>query len=203
MILEDALNLDTLKGLVRFLQRIFKGTFMVESIGAVCYSLVFIPQYGIIKGVWFSIFHSVSAFCNAGIDILGENSLVPTTDWNRLACIFSKKLRFPIVSGLLNSSAKISNAPPNTRHKVVIITILEGGIKTTTFSVLFLSTRATIKGSPHLVVFNKTIPHKTVKVIIILPAIPIDAVKSLESPTVATALVVSNVASSNEPPSKR
>ena len=77
MILEDALNLDTLKGLVRFLQRIFKGTFMVESIGAVCYSLVFIPQYGIIKGVWFSIFHSVSAFCNAGIDILGENSLVP------------------------------------------------------------------------------------------------------------------------------
>ena len=77
MLLEDALNLDTLSGLVKFLQRIFKGTFLVEGIGAACYSLVFIPQFGIIKGAWYSVFHSVSAFCNAGIDILGNDSFVP------------------------------------------------------------------------------------------------------------------------------
>lgn len=75
LLLEDALNLSTLKGLVRFLKFIFKGTFIIEITGAICYSFVFIPDYGLIKGLWFSLFHSVSAFCNAGIDLLGENSL--------------------------------------------------------------------------------------------------------------------------------
>lgn len=77
MLLEDALNLDTLKGLVKFLRRVFKGTFMAESLGAIGYSFVFIPEYGFIKGIWYSVFHSISAFCNAGIDILGDSSLVP------------------------------------------------------------------------------------------------------------------------------
>lgn len=77
LLLEDALNLSTLKGLIRFLKFIFRGTFLIEIIGAICYSLVFIPDFGMIKGLWFSIFHSISAFCNAGIDLLGENSLEP------------------------------------------------------------------------------------------------------------------------------
>lgn len=75
LLLEDALNLSTLRGIVRFLKFIFKGTFIIETIGAVCYSFVFIHDFGPIKGIWFSIFHSVSAFCNAGIDLLGDNSL--------------------------------------------------------------------------------------------------------------------------------
>lgn len=75
ILLEDALNLNTLSGLVAFLRRIFTGTFIIESIGAICYSFVFIPEYGILRGIWYSVFHSVSAFCNAGIDLLGNNSL--------------------------------------------------------------------------------------------------------------------------------
>ena len=71
LLLEDALNLSTLKGLVRFLKFIFRGTFIIEIIGAICYSFVFVPDFGLIKGLWFSIFHAVSAFCNAGIDLLG------------------------------------------------------------------------------------------------------------------------------------
>lgn len=77
LLLEDALNLSTLKGLVRFLKFIFRGTFIIEAIGAICYSFVFVPDFGLIKGAWFSLFHAVSAFCNAGIDLLGENSLEP------------------------------------------------------------------------------------------------------------------------------
>ena len=50
LLLEDALNLSTLKGLVRFLKFIFKGTFIIEITGAICYSFVFIPDYGLIKG---------------------------------------------------------------------------------------------------------------------------------------------------------
>ena len=66
----DAFNLETLKGLVQFLQKAFKGTFFVEGIGALCYMPVFIPEYGAARGIWYSVFHSVSAFCNAGIQIL-------------------------------------------------------------------------------------------------------------------------------------
>lgn len=77
MLLGDAFNLDTLKGLVQFLRRVFKGTFLVEGLGALGYLPVFIPEYGPLKGIWYSVFHSISAFCNAGIDILGDNSFVP------------------------------------------------------------------------------------------------------------------------------
>lgn len=76
MLLGDAFNLDTLQGLVKFLRRVFKGTFIVEGIGALLYLPAFVPEYGP-KGVWYSIFHSVSAFCNAGIDLLGADSLIP------------------------------------------------------------------------------------------------------------------------------
>ena len=76
MLLGDAFNLDTLQGLVKFLRRVFKGTFIVEGIGALLYLPAFVPAYGP-KGVWYSLFHSVSAFCNAGIDLLGADSLIP------------------------------------------------------------------------------------------------------------------------------
>ncbi len=74
LLLEDAFNLNTLRGLVRFLRRVIKGTLIVEGIGAVCYMFVFIPQYGL-KGIWIAVFNSVSAFCNAGMDIIGDSSL--------------------------------------------------------------------------------------------------------------------------------
>lgn len=77
LLLEDAFNLGTLSGLVKFLLRMFKITFLIEAVGATLYSTVFIPQFGVIKGVWIAVFTSVSAFCNAGIDIIGSASLIP------------------------------------------------------------------------------------------------------------------------------
>ncbi|MCD7824456.1 MAG: potassium transporter KtrB [Clostridiaceae bacterium] len=74
LLLEDALNLNTLSGLVSFLRKILKGTFLIEGIGAICYALQFIPEYGLVRGLCYSVFHSVTAFCNAGIDLLGDNS---------------------------------------------------------------------------------------------------------------------------------
>lgn len=76
MLLGDAFNLDTLQGLVKFLRRVFKGTFIVEGVGAILYLPAFVPKYHL-KGVWYALFHSVSAFCNAGIDLLGADSLIP------------------------------------------------------------------------------------------------------------------------------
>lgn len=74
MLIQDAFNLNTLSGLVQFIQKVLIGTFVVEGIGALFYMFVFVPEYGA-KGIWISIFNSVSAFCNAGIDIIAEDSL--------------------------------------------------------------------------------------------------------------------------------
>lgn len=57
------------------IRRILKGTFIIEGIGSILLGIRFVPRYGMIKGVWYSVFHSVSAFCNAGLDIIGEDSL--------------------------------------------------------------------------------------------------------------------------------
>ena len=74
LLIQDAFNLNTLSGLVKFVKKVLLGTFIVEGIGALLYMLVFIPEYGW-KGIWISVFNSISAFCNAGIDIISENSL--------------------------------------------------------------------------------------------------------------------------------
>ena len=74
LLLQDAFNLNSLEGLMRFVKRVLLGTFVIEGIGALLYMIVFIPQFGA-RGIWISIFTSVSAFCNAGIDIIAENSL--------------------------------------------------------------------------------------------------------------------------------
>ena len=74
VLLQDAFNLNTLSGLEAFVKKVIKGTLLIEGIGALCYMIVFVPEFGL-KGIWISIFTSASAFCNAGIDILAENSL--------------------------------------------------------------------------------------------------------------------------------
>lgn len=76
VMLHDSFNLNSLSGLMRFLVRVFKGTLIVEGFGALMYMPAFIPRFGVIKGIWCSVFTSVSAFCNAGIDIIGPDSLI-------------------------------------------------------------------------------------------------------------------------------
>jgi len=74
LLIQDAFNLNTMSGLVKFVKNVLFGTLIIEGIGAVLYMLVFIPEFGA-RGIWISVFNSVSAFCNAGIDIIAENSL--------------------------------------------------------------------------------------------------------------------------------
>jgi trk system potassium uptake protein TrkH len=76
ILIQDYYNLDSIKGLIKFLKKVVKGSLVVEAIGAFLYMIRFIPQFGVTKGIWASIFNSVSAFCNAGMDVLGPNSLM-------------------------------------------------------------------------------------------------------------------------------
>ena len=77
IVIQESFNLSQRHGLVSFTIYIFKFSFVAELIGAFFLSLRFIPQYGFVRGIFYGIFHSVSAFCNAGFDILGDNSLIP------------------------------------------------------------------------------------------------------------------------------
>lgn len=78
-ILKEQLNLDSLSGIIKLLKYVLLFTFTVEGIGALFLSLSFIPRFGLAKGIGFSLFHAISAFCNAGFDILGD-SIYPLRD---------------------------------------------------------------------------------------------------------------------------
>jgi trk system potassium uptake protein TrkH len=58
-------------GILPYVKRIAKGTFFLEGCGAILLASRFIPRFGWIKGTWYAIFHAVSAFCNAGFDLMG------------------------------------------------------------------------------------------------------------------------------------
>ncbi len=250
LLLEDALNLNTLSGLVAFLQKIFKGTFLVEFIGFLCYLPVFVPQFGI-KGIWYSLFNAISAFCNAGMDIIGDRSLMDyvTHPWINIVTMLLIILGgigfivwIDIIQLLRNLFREGRSWKYSVRHlrlhtKIVLVTtlclifggallilILEfdnprtigplslpgkllaslfqsvttrtagfltvsqeslypttvliclilmfiggssistaGGIKTSTAALLILSAWSTVKGDRHLVVFQKNVPHSTIK----------------------------------------
>jgi len=72
-------NVDELQGVVRLTKSILVYTFLVELVGAVLLSFVFVKDYGIAEGIAFSIFHSISSFCNAGFDLTG-NSMINYVD---------------------------------------------------------------------------------------------------------------------------
>lgn len=74
ILIQDSFNLNSLSGIVKFINKVIIGALVVEAIGALMYMTVFVPEFGL-KGIWISVFNSVSAFCNAGMDIIAENSL--------------------------------------------------------------------------------------------------------------------------------
>lgn len=73
LIIKEQLNQETLTGLVKLMKYIIMMTFGIEMMGAILLSGQFIPEYGITKGIWYSVFHSISAFCNAGFDLIGDS----------------------------------------------------------------------------------------------------------------------------------
>ena len=71
--MQDAVSAPQVGGIVRFTGFFLKGIFLFELIGALALMPAFVPRYGL-KGIWMAVFHSVSAFCNAGFDLMGSQS---------------------------------------------------------------------------------------------------------------------------------
>ncbi|MBQ1802909.1 MAG: potassium transporter TrkH [Lachnobacterium sp.] len=97
VLIRDSFNLDTIDGLVKFLLKVVKGIGIVEAIGTVVYSFILIPKFGFIRGLSYSLFNSVSAFCNAGMDIMGPNSL---ENYNRNPLFLINTMLLIVIGGL-------------------------------------------------------------------------------------------------------
>lgn len=91
VILKESFNLNSFHGIIIFLKKIILGTIFIEISGGILLSVVFIPKYGYLTGIAYGMFHSVSAFCNAGFDIIGDSSV----------CDYSADVFFNIVIMLL------------------------------------------------------------------------------------------------------
>jgi len=72
LLIQESLNQFNLEGLVRLTKNIIVTTIIIEFIGAVIFSIVFIQDFGLRKGIAFGVFHAVTAFCNAGFDLMGN-----------------------------------------------------------------------------------------------------------------------------------
>lgn len=75
LLLSSALNDNNYGKLKQRLKEVIKYTIVIQIIGAILLAVDFIPRFGIKNGIWYSIFHSITAFCNAGFDIIGDTSL--------------------------------------------------------------------------------------------------------------------------------
>lgn len=76
LIIREQVGAKGYSGLVKLIRYVLASTLVIESVGAFILAFSFVPVYGFFKGVWFSIFHSISSFCNAGFDLIGEESLL-------------------------------------------------------------------------------------------------------------------------------
>lgn len=232
-----------ISGMARLIRRIFMGTIAAESCGALLLSFVFCPKMGFLPGLWNAVFHSVSAFCNAGFDLMGRYSEFSSFTGKWLA--FNPILNFTVMALIVTGGIGFIVWRDVTRHKahfgeydlhskIAIVTTLwllisgavllfifeynhafkgmtlgqkilasmfqsvtprtagfntidltklsepgkllttmlmliggspgstAGGIKTTTFAVLLLSTLASAKRYSHVTVFKRRLDDKTI-----------------------------------------
>ena len=70
-IMVESINTQHIGGIMLLTRKIIAGTVLFETCGALLLATRFIPRFGPVKGIWYSVFHSVSAFCNAGFDLMG------------------------------------------------------------------------------------------------------------------------------------
>ena len=129
LILQDAMNTFNIQGLVKMVKYVLVFTVSVQFFGALLFSTQFIPEYGLGKGIFYSIFHSISAFCNAGFDILGNFSSL--TSYNSNAVVILVASALIIFGGLgftvwseLYSSKSLKKVSLHSKMVILMTTVL-------------------------------------------------------------------------------
>ncbi len=75
-VMQESLSLNEKRGITDFARYVMLFSFAAEGIGAAVLAVRFIPKYGALKGIYYSVFHAVSAYCNAGFDVFGSSSII-------------------------------------------------------------------------------------------------------------------------------
>lgn len=133
LILKEQLNTENMAGVLKLFKYVLFFTLAVEGLGALFLAIRFVPSYGLGKGLWYAIFHSISAFCNAGFDIMGDSIYPLRHDYlvniTLMALIAIGGLGFMVTSEIYN---KRELKHLSTHSKLVLITnlclILVGGL---------------------------------------------------------------------------
>jgi len=140
LIIKESLNQDSFKGLVNLVKRVCVYTFIIETVGACILAIRFIPHFGMKRGIWFSIFHAISAFCNAGFDLMGANSMMQYgNDW--LVCvtlmllIIIGGLGFTVWDDIIEAIRNKKKIKQLTVHTKLVLTITSILLVLGTFSV--------------------------------------------------------------------
>lgn len=98
LIIQESMNTFSIKGIVRMVEQIVLFTISVQVLGGLILATQFVPEYGLLKGICYGIFHSISAFCNAGFDLFGSYSSVTSYSSNALVLLLLSIII--IISGL-------------------------------------------------------------------------------------------------------
>ena len=129
LILQDAMNTFNIQGLVKMVKYVLVFTVSVQFFGALLFSTQFVPEYGLEKGIFYSIFHSISAFCNAGFDVLGNFSSL--TSYNSNAVVILVASALIIIGGLgftvwseLYSSKSLKKVSLHSKMVILMTTVL-------------------------------------------------------------------------------
>ncbi len=125
----ENINNDNYSVFQKKIKQILRYTFIIEGLGAWLLSFRFIPLYGLKKGLWYSIFHSVMAFCNAGFDLIATNSLIAFKDDTYVITIFIGLillggLGFFVLEDLLNCLTHGKPRKISFQSKIVIVATL-------------------------------------------------------------------------------
>ena len=238
LMIKEQLNTESIQGIVKLTKKVIGYTFFLEMMGSLLLALRFVPMFGFEKGLAFSIFHAISAYCNAGFDIFGDSLIIFQNDYyvllilslliilgglgftvyadllakdklrkltlhSKVVLIMTGSLLIigtlsfllfestnPGTLGSMNFSSRLANSffqsvSPRTagfysvdmskiRETTIFSTIMlmfiggspgstAGGIKTTTFACLLLTTISVVKGEEDVNCLNRRLPFETIK----------------------------------------
>lgn len=238
LMIKEQLNTESIQGIVKLTKKVIGYTFFLEMMGSLLLALRFVPMFGFEKGLAFSIFHAISAYCNAGFDIFGDSLIIFQNDYyvllilslliilgglgftvyadllakdklrkltlhSKVVLIMTGSLLIigtlsfllfessnPGTLGSMNFPSRLANSffqsvSPRTagfysvdmskiRETTIFSTIMlmfiggspgstAGGVKTTTFACLLLTTISVVKGEEDVNCLNRRLPFETIK----------------------------------------
>lgn len=129
IIMQNAISAPHMGGIVRMTRFVFLGTLATEALGALLLSLHFVPRLGFGTGLWYAVFHSISAFCNAGFDLMGRDGAFsslttvadsPLVNLTIMSLIVIGGLGFLVWADLLHVRFHLSRL---TLHSKIVLTV--------------------------------------------------------------------------------